>query len=94
MPEGISFDEACYLIGFTPGVVPEAGEARAAALEVLTQLNWEYTFVKFIADPETGEVSVSYAFSTENGMGYDAFAAMVYVVLGTVQENIDILADM
>jgi hypothetical protein len=87
-------DEACYMVAFTPGVLPESGEERVAGLETLARLNWEYTFVKFMADPDTGEISVMYTFSVENGMGFDAFAAMMYVLIGTVQENLDVLSDI
>ena len=87
-------DEACYMVGFTPGVLPATGEARIAGLEVLSDLNWNYTFVKFSADPETGEVSVSYTFSTENGVGFEAFSAMMYVMIATVQENLEVLSDL
>jgi hypothetical protein len=87
-------DEACYMVAFTPGVLPASGEERVAGLETLARLNWEYTFVKFMADPDTGEISVMYTFSVENGMGFDAFAAMMYVLVGTVQENLDVLADI
>jgi len=87
-------DEACYMVGFTPGILPATGEARAAGLETLADLNWNYTFVKFAADPESGEITVSYTFSTENGMGYDAFSAMIYVLIATVQENLEVLTDL
>ena len=87
-------DEACYMVAFTPGILPSSGEERIAGLETLVRLNWEYTFVKFIADPDTGEISLMYTFSVENGMGFDAFAAMLYVMIGTVQENVEVLADI
>ncbi len=87
-------DEACYMVAFTPGVLPASGEERIAGLEALARMNWEYTFVKFMAEPETGEISVIYTFSVENGMGFDAFSAMLYVMIGTVQENLEALADI
>jgi hypothetical protein len=87
-------DEACYMVAFTPGILPATGDARVAGLETLTELNWNYTFVKFLADPESGEVTVTYTFSTENGMGFDAFSVMMYVLIATVQENIEVLANL
>ncbi|MBN2587998.1 MAG: YbjN domain-containing protein [Candidatus Fermentibacteraceae bacterium] len=84
--------EGCLLVALTPALLPESGPQRTADLEILAQLNWDYTWVKFAADPETGEVSAMYTFSTENGMGYEAFAVMVNLLLGTVEENWETLS--
>lgn len=84
--------EGCLLVALTPGMVPESGPERASAMETLAQLNWDNTWVKFAADPETGEVSAMYTFTTENGLGYEAFAVMINLLLGTVDENWDTLA--
>jgi hypothetical protein len=84
--------EGCLLVALTPGVIPESGPERSAALETLSQLNWNNTWVKFVADTETGEVSAMYTFSTENGLGYEAFSVMLNLLLGTVDENWDTLA--
>jgi len=78
--------EGCLMVALTPGVVPEAGAERTAALETLAQLNWDNTWVKFAADSETGEVSAMYTFTTENGLGFESFAVMLNVLLGTVDE--------
>ena len=86
--------EGCLLVALTPGIVPESGTERAAALEVIAQLNWDNTWVKFVSDPETGDVSAMYTFSTENGLGYDSFAVMLNLLLGTVDENWDTLLDI
>lgn len=86
--------EGCLLVGLTPGVVPESGPERTEALETISQLNWDNTWVKFTTDPETGEVSAMYTFSTENGLGYEAFAVMINLILGTVDEHWDILASL
>ena len=86
--------EGCLLVALTPGMVPESGTERAAALEVIAQLNWDNTWVKFVSDPETGDVSAMYTFSTENGLGYDSFAVMLNLLLGTVDENWDTLLDI
>lgn len=83
--------EGCLLVALTPGVVPESGAERTAALEVIAQLNWNNTWVKFAADPETGDVSTMYTFSTEDGLGYESFAVMLNLLLGTVDENWDTL---
>ena len=83
--------EGCLLVALTPGMVPQSGAERTAALEVVAQLNWNNTWVKFAIDPETGEVSSMYTFSTENGLGYDSFAVMLNLLLGTVDENWDTL---
>lgn len=86
--------EGCLLVGLTPGFVPESGPERAAALETLAQLNWDNTWVKFVADPETGEISAMYTFSTENGLGYEAFGVMLNLILGTVDSNWETLANL
>lgn len=86
--------EGCLLVALTPGIVPESGPERAAGLETVSQLNWDNTWVKFTTDPETGEVSAMYTFSTENGMGYEAFSVMLNLLLGTVDENWDTLASI
>ncbi len=83
--------EGCLLVALTPGIVPESGAERTAALEVIAQLNWNNTWVKFAADPETGDVSAMYTFSTEDGLGYESFAVMLNLLLGTVDENWDTL---
>ncbi len=83
--------EGCLLVALTPGMVPQSGAERTAALEVIAQLNWNNTWVKFAIDPETGEVSAMYTFSTENGLGFDSFAVMLNLLLGTVDENWDTL---
>lgn len=79
--------EACFLAGPTPGVVPASGAGRLAALEKIAELNATYPFVKFEHDMNTGEIICTYTFSTENGMGFDAFAAMVQVLFGTIDET-------
>ncbi|RKZ09985.1 hypothetical protein DRQ25_04445 [Candidatus Fermentibacteria bacterium] len=83
--------EGCLLVALTPGIVPASGAERTAALETIAQLNWNNTWVKFAIDPETGDVSAMYTFSTENGLGYDSFAVMLNLLLGTVDENWEIL---
>ncbi|NOQ23583.1 MAG: hypothetical protein GQ565_13170 [Candidatus Aegiribacteria sp.] len=84
--------EGCLLVALTPGTVPESGAERTAALETIAQLNWSNTWVKFAIDPETGDVSAMYTFSTEDGLGYESFTVMLNLLLGTVDENWDTLA--
>ncbi|MCD4776457.1 MAG: YbjN domain-containing protein [Candidatus Aegiribacteria sp.] len=84
--------EGCLLVALTPGIVPESGAERTAALETLAQLNWNNTWVKFASDIETGEVTAMYTFSTEDGLGYNSFAVMLNLLLGTVDENWEILS--
>lgn len=83
--------EGCLLVALTPGIVPESGAERTAALETIVQLNWDNTWIKFAVDPETGDVSAMYTFSTEDGLGYESFAVMLNLLLGTVDENWDTL---
>jgi hypothetical protein len=84
--------EGCLLVALTPGIVPESGPERAAAFETIAQLNWDNTWVKFAVDPETGEVSAMYTFSTEDGLGSESFAVMINLLLGSVDENWDTLS--
>ena len=81
--------EGCLLVALTPGTVPESGAERTAALETISQLNWSNTWIKFVFDPETGDVSAMYTFSTEDGLGYESFGVMINLLLGTVDENWD-----
>ncbi len=84
--------EGCLVVALTPGMVPESGPERNAALETLTELNWSNTWVKYTSDPATGEVSAMYTFSTENGLGQDAFSAMLNLLLATVDEDWSVLS--
>lgn len=84
--------EACFMAGPTPGLVPESGAGRAAAFEKMAELNAVYPFVKFEHDMSTGEIICTYTFSTENGVGLEAFAAMLQVVFGTIDETAEELA--
>ena len=79
--------EACFLAGPTPGLVPASGAGRAAAFAKLAELNASYPFVKFEHDITTGEVICTYTFSTENGIGIEAFSAILQVIFGTIDET-------
>lgn len=84
--------EACYMATFTPAVVPASGQVRIDALEKICLLNWNTIFGKYEINPETGEVSVSYVFSTENGIGFEAFEAVISVLFAIIEEDMEILS--
>ncbi len=86
--------EACFMAGPTPGVVPASGAGRAAAFAKLAELNSTYPFVKFEHDMTTGEIICTYTFSTENGVGIEAFSAMLQVIFGTIDETAAELAEL
>ena len=86
--------EACFMAGPTPGIVPATGVGRVAALEKIAELNAVYPFVKFEHDLTTGEIICTYTFSTENGLGFEAFSAMLQVVFGTIDETAMELASL
>lgn len=79
--------EALFMAGPTPGIVPQSGAGRAAAFEKMAELNATYPFIKFEHDLSTGEIICTYTFSTENGVGIEAFAAMLQVVFGSIDET-------
>lgn len=81
--------DACFMAGPTPGLVPASGAGRLQALELIANLNSTYPFVKFEADPSTGEVMCTYTFTTENGIGFEAFTAMISVIFSTIEETAD-----
>lgn len=84
--------EGCLMVALTPGTVPESGPERTAALETVSMLNWNNSWVKYATDPSTGEVSAMYTFSTENGLGQEAFSVMLNLLLATVDEDWDVLS--
>ena len=53
----------------------------------MAELNATYPFIKFEHDLSTGEIICTYTFSTENGVGIEAFAAMLQVVFGSIDET-------
>lgn len=65
-----------------------------AALEKLAELNAIYPFVKFEHDLTTGEIICTYTFSTENGLGFETFTAMLQVVFGAIDETAMELASL
>jgi hypothetical protein len=64
-------------------VLPEDHPNRDAVLRALMKKNWDLNIGKFEWDPSDGELRFSYCFSTENGVGYDAFNAVVMTLLQT-----------
>jgi hypothetical protein len=86
--------EGCLLVALTPGVVPASGAGRTTALETLSELNWNNTWVKYALDPTTNEVSAMYTFSTEDGLGEEAFSVMLNLLLGTVDEDWETLSSL
>jgi len=57
--------------------LPQNDPHRDALLQKLMETNWALNIGKFEWDPSDGEVRLSYTFSTENGMGFEAFEAIV-----------------
>ena len=59
----------------------------AQALQRLMELNWKLLIGKYEWDSTDGEVRLSHAFSTENGLGYDAFAACFQLLVMTADND-------
>ncbi|MCX7598318.1 MAG: YbjN domain-containing protein [Armatimonadetes bacterium] len=55
-------------------------------LRRLMELNWKLNVGKFEWDPTYGEVRITFTFSTENGVGYDAFKAVFETLTTTADE--------
>ncbi len=56
---------------------------RDAVLRELMKRNWDLNIGKFEWDPSDGEVRFSYCFTTENGVGFEAFRAIVGTLMAT-----------
>ena len=67
--------------------VPELHPRKHALLQKLMELNWELLIGKYEWDKSDGEVRLSYTFSTENGLGYDAFAACFQLLVLTADRD-------
>jgi len=63
--------------------LPKESPNRDAVLRKLMETNWDLNIGKFEWDPSDGEVRLSYTFTTENGMGYEAFEAIVATLAKT-----------
>lgn len=55
-------------------------------LRRLMELNWKLNVSKFEWDPTDGEVRITFTFSTENGVGYEAFKAVFETLTSTADE--------
>jgi hypothetical protein len=64
-------------------VVPKDHPNRNQVLQALMEQNWKLNVGRYEWDPEDGEVRLSYTFTTENGLGFEAFEAVVKTLLDT-----------
>jgi len=64
-------------------MVPDGSANRNAVLRELMKKNWDLNIGKFEWDPSDGEVRYSYCFTTENGVGFEAFRAIVATLLAS-----------
>ena len=55
--------------------IPDTHPRKSVLLQRLMEWNWDLLIGKYEWDKTDGEVRLSYTFSTENGLGYEAFAA-------------------
>ena len=63
--------------------VPEDHPNLNAILKALMDYNWQLNVGKMEWDKTDGEVRYSFTFTTENGVGFEAFEAIVTSLLGT-----------
>ena len=52
-------------------------------LRALMEQNWKLNIGKYEWDPSDGEIRFSYCFTTENGVGFEAFEAIVLTIAQT-----------
>ncbi len=67
--------------------VPRSHPRKSVVLQRLMELNWELLIGKYEWDKSDGEVRLSYTFSTENGLGYEAFAACFQLLVLTADRD-------
>ncbi len=67
--------------------IPDLHPRKYVLLQKLMELNWELLIGKYEWDKSDGEVRVSYTFSTENGVGYDAFVACFQLLVLTADRD-------
>ncbi len=67
--------------------VPDSHPRKSIMLQRLMELNWELLIGKYEWDKSDGEVRLSYTFSTENGLGYEAFVACFQLLVLTADRN-------
>lgn len=63
--------------------VPQDHPRLAEIMRHLMTLNWRLNAGKFEWDESDGEVRYSFVFTTENGVGYEAFVAILRTLLDT-----------
>ena len=63
--------------------IPKDHPNRNQVLQALMEQNWKLNIGRYEWDSEDGEVRFSYTFTTENGIGFEAFEAIVKTLLGT-----------
>lgn len=66
--------------------VPEDHPRLAEIQRRLMELNWDLNIGKFEWDKSDGETRLSYCFTTENGVGFEAFEAIVITLLKTADD--------
>lgn len=64
-------------------MAPQNSRTLARVLRALMERNWDLNIGKFEWDKSDGEVRLSYTFTTENGVGFEAFEAIVLTLVGT-----------
>ncbi|MCE5218076.1 trypsin-like peptidase domain-containing protein [bacterium] len=64
-------------------VAPQNSRTLPRVLRTLMERNWDLNIGKFEWDKSDGEVRLSYTFTTENGVGFEAFEAIVLTLVGT-----------
>jgi S1-C subfamily serine protease len=74
--------------------VPEDHPRLAEIHRRLMELNWDLNIGKFEWDKSDGEIRLSYCFTTENGVGFEAFEAIVITLLKTADDLWPELSDM
>ena len=67
--------------------IPDSHPRKSAVLQRLMELNWELLIGKYEWDKSDGEARLSYTFSTENGLGYEAFVACFQLLVLTADRD-------
>jgi len=68
-------------------VVPKTHRNKDKMMSRLMELNFELNVGKFEWDSRDGEVRYSFTFSTENGLGFEAFRAVFETLLVTADDK-------
>lgn len=66
---------------------PVSQPRHALMMQRLMELNWKLLVGKYEWDKADGEVRLSYTFSTENGLGYEAFTACFQALVMTADQH-------